>query len=189
MLPGVLRFEDGIELNQEIVIITTKGEAVALAIALMTSSTMAMCDHGCIAKLKRVIMERDLYPRKWGLGPKATVKKEMIKSGLLDKHGKPNDKTPATYLAQDVSRMSVSTPVKKESFVIPSEGPEEPALKRKLDASSPATAEPETKKKNKKKSLNVEEEVEAAQEVEEDSTDKKKKKKKKKSKSQDSDDE
>jgi len=30
MLPGVLRFEDGIELNSEIVIITTKGEAIAL---------------------------------------------------------------------------------------------------------------------------------------------------------------
>lgn len=30
MLPGVLRYEDGIEVNQEIVIVTTKGEAVAL---------------------------------------------------------------------------------------------------------------------------------------------------------------
>lgn len=30
MLPGVLRYEDGIEMNQEIVICTTKGEAVAL---------------------------------------------------------------------------------------------------------------------------------------------------------------
>ena len=30
MLPGVLRYEDGIELNQEIVILTTKGEAIAL---------------------------------------------------------------------------------------------------------------------------------------------------------------
>lgn len=30
MLPGVLRYEDGIELNEEIVIITTKGEAIAL---------------------------------------------------------------------------------------------------------------------------------------------------------------
>lgn len=28
MLPGVLRYEDGIELNQEIVVITTKGEAI-----------------------------------------------------------------------------------------------------------------------------------------------------------------
>lgn len=30
MLPGVLRYEDGIEINQEIVICTTKGEAIAL---------------------------------------------------------------------------------------------------------------------------------------------------------------
>lgn len=28
MLPGLLRYEDGIELNQEIVVITTKGEAI-----------------------------------------------------------------------------------------------------------------------------------------------------------------
>lgn len=28
MLPGVLRYEDGIELNQDIVVITTKGEAI-----------------------------------------------------------------------------------------------------------------------------------------------------------------
>jgi H/ACA ribonucleoprotein complex subunit 4 len=62
MLPGVLRYEDGIELNDEIVIVTTKGEAIALAIALMTTATMASCDHGVCAKLKRVIMERDTYP-------------------------------------------------------------------------------------------------------------------------------
>jgi len=30
MLPGVLRYEDGIEINEEIVIVTTKGEAIAL---------------------------------------------------------------------------------------------------------------------------------------------------------------
>jgi H/ACA ribonucleoprotein complex subunit 4 len=33
MLPGVLRYENGIELNEEIVIVTTKGEAVALGMA------------------------------------------------------------------------------------------------------------------------------------------------------------
>ena len=32
MLPGVLRYDDGIELNDEIVIVTTKGEAIALGI-------------------------------------------------------------------------------------------------------------------------------------------------------------
>lgn len=30
MLPGLLRYDDGIELNMEIVIVSTKGEAVAL---------------------------------------------------------------------------------------------------------------------------------------------------------------
>lgn len=42
---------------------------VVAAIALMTTAVIATCDHGIIAKIKRVIMERDTYPRKWGLGP------------------------------------------------------------------------------------------------------------------------
>jgi H/ACA ribonucleoprotein complex subunit 4 len=40
-----------------------------IGIALMTTAEMATCDHGVVAKIKRVIMERDTYPRKWGLGP------------------------------------------------------------------------------------------------------------------------
>lgn len=73
MLPGVLRYENGIELNEEVVVLTTKGEAIALGIALMTTTTMASCDHGIVAKIKRVVMERDTYPRKWGLGPKVIL--------------------------------------------------------------------------------------------------------------------
>ena len=46
---------------------TTKGEAIALGIAQMTTSVMATCDHGCVAKIKRVIMERDTYPRRYTL--------------------------------------------------------------------------------------------------------------------------
>lgn len=30
MIPGLLRYESGIELNQEVVMMTTKGEAIAL---------------------------------------------------------------------------------------------------------------------------------------------------------------
>ncbi|XP_041051651.1 H/ACA ribonucleoprotein complex subunit DKC1 [Carcharodon carcharias] len=97
MLPGLLRYEDGIEVNQEIVVITTKGEAICIAIALMTTAVISTCDHGVVAKIKRVIMERDTYPRKWGLGPKASQKKMMIKQGLLDKHGKPNGSTPESW--------------------------------------------------------------------------------------------
>lgn len=39
----------------------------------MTTAVMAACDHGNVAKVKRVIMERDTYPRKWGLGPKVRI--------------------------------------------------------------------------------------------------------------------
>ena len=38
MLPGVLRYSDGINLNDEIVIVTTKGEAIALGEWLLDRS-------------------------------------------------------------------------------------------------------------------------------------------------------
>ena len=59
MIPGLLRFADGIELNTEVVLMTTKGEAIAVGIAQMTTAVMATVDHGVVAKIKRVIMERD----------------------------------------------------------------------------------------------------------------------------------
>lgn len=77
---------------------TTKGEAIALGVAQMTTAVMATCDHGVVAKVKRVVMERDTYPRKWGLGPTAQSKKKLIAEGLLDKHGKPNEKTPPEWM-------------------------------------------------------------------------------------------
>tara|TARA_B100000513_G_scaffold189016_1_gene112437 strand:+ start:346 stop:1041 length:696 start_codon:yes stop_codon:yes gene_type:complete len=97
MLPGLLRFANGIEVNEEVVLMTTKGEAVATGIAQMTTADMANCDHGVVAKIKRVIMDRDTYPRRWGLGPRAQQKKQLIAEGKLDKHGKPNEKTPAEW--------------------------------------------------------------------------------------------
>nr|AGT16316.1 hypothetical protein SHCRBa_044_M03_R_30 [Saccharum hybrid cultivar R570] len=64
MIPGLLRFENDIETGEEVVLMTTKGEAIAIV----------------------------------GLGPVALKKKKMIAEGLLDKHGKPNEKTPAEWL-------------------------------------------------------------------------------------------
>ena len=98
MIPGLLRFADGIEVGDEVVMMTTKGEAIAVGIAQMTTAVMATVDHGIVAKIKRVIMERDTYPRKWGLGPVAQRKKALIKEGKLDKYGRANDATPADYL-------------------------------------------------------------------------------------------
>lgn len=189
MLPGVLRYEDGIEMDEEIVIVSTKGEAVALALAQMTTSTMATCDHGVVAKIKRVIMDRDTYPRKWGLGPKASKKKMMIKQGLLDKHGKPNENTPASYLAE-----LEAAPNKKPSELnIKVEVEEEGSRKRKHDVSgqsedlnasgllSPSAIKKEKKKKKKNKE---EAPAEESQPVDESTEVKKEKKKKKKDKEQ-----
>ncbi|XP_046464856.1 H/ACA ribonucleoprotein complex subunit 4 [Neodiprion pinetum] len=196
MVPGVLLYDDGIELNEEIVIVTSKGEAIALAIALMTSPTMTACDHGVAAKIKRVIMERDAYPRKWGLGPKASIKKRMIKEGKLDKHGKPNEQTPSDWLTSyvDYSKTDVN-------------GVEDATnRKRKLDPTTSSidasvaeetkdeeTASPKEKKKHKKdkKKKKVTEETDATETetpanaaTEETHVKKEKKKKKKKDKDQ-----
>jgi len=167
MLPGVLKYEDNIVLNEEIVIITTKGEAVCLAIALMTSSSIASCDHGVVARIKRVVMERDLYPRKWGLGKVAVLKKRLMKEGLLSEKGKPNEKTPAEWYKQ-------------------AEG-------GSIEEKANKVEEEETPvKKVKKEKRNLEEEKEqTAVEIDEENVElsEKKKKKKKKKKHEDDDDE
>lgn len=97
---------------------TTKGEAIALGIAQMSTVELSSCDHGVVAKVKRCIMERDLYPRRWGLGPVALEKKKMKSDGKLDvnhpsltgraalkanalqKYGRPNEATPAKWNAE-----------------------------------------------------------------------------------------
>jgi H/ACA ribonucleoprotein complex subunit 4 len=85
--------------HEEVVLITTKGEAIAIGIAQMSTVEMSTCDHGVVAKVKRCIMERDLYPRRWGLGPTAGEKKKLKASGKLDKFGRPNETTPAAWTA------------------------------------------------------------------------------------------
>lgn len=79
---------------------TTKGEAIAIGIAQMSTVEISTCDHGVVAKVKRCIMERDLYPRRWGLGPVALEKKKMKSDGKLDKYGRANEKTPAKWMSE-----------------------------------------------------------------------------------------
>lgn len=40
MIPGLLRYESGIEMNEEIVIMTTKGEAIALGESQLISNKL-----------------------------------------------------------------------------------------------------------------------------------------------------
>jgi len=135
MLPGVLRYESGIDINDEVVVMTTKGEAVCLGIALMTSSTISTVDHGCVAKIKRVVMERDTYPKSWGLGKAALHKKKLISEGKLDKYGKPNDSTPTDYVEGSVA-VDVKPKKAKVEAVAQVETPEKKKKKKKEESSS-----------------------------------------------------
>jgi len=161
-LPGVLRFENGIEVGEEVVLMTTKGEAIAIGHALMTSSTMATCDHGFVVRLKRVIMDRDVYPRRWGLGPMASVKKGLVKVGKLDKHGKPNDNTPAEWLKFIKSETPETiTPIPPSNPVLAEEVESKKRVRSESDSSEvkPETSAeiPVGEKKKKKKKIKIEE--------------------------------
>eukprot|EP00958_Prasinococcus_capsulatus_P019764 scaffold2482_cov407-Prasinococcus_capsulatus_cf.AAC.4 len=173
MLPGLLRFENGIEVNDEIVIITTKGEAVAVGIAQMTTAVMATCDHGVVAKIKRVLMERDTYPRRWGLGPVAQHKKKLVRTrqcpgsgarclmlttgmwlaflqiadGLLDKNGKPNEKTPAEWYRAAVKGQA-ETPSKAGDSK--KQGQDDDEAQEDKQENGEKTPKSEKKKKKKK---------------------------------------
>ncbi|KAK7084825.1 H/ACA ribonucleoprotein complex subunit 4, partial [Halocaridina rubra] len=172
MLPGVLRYENGIEIDEQIVICTTKGEAICIALAMMTTSTMSTCDHGVVAKIKRVLMDRDTYPRKWGLGPKALDKKRLIEKGMLDKHGKPNENTPSNWLSTYVDYRAkkdephARVPENSGSLSFTGNTPVEPR-KRKITEGSDSKLEtsvveesPSKKEKKKKKKRKEEKEME-----------------------------
>lgn len=164
MIPGLLRYADGIEVNDEVVMMTTKGEAIAVGIAQMTTSVMATCDHGEVARIKRVIMERDTYPRRWGMGPMAQKKKSLVKAGKLDKHGKPNESTPKDYLdTMGIDKDGQSLPVAAAPAAAPAaaaaEEPEASPVKKvkKVKKAKSADATPEKKVKKKRKKSEDEE--------------------------------
>eukprot|EP01102_Stenamoeba_stenopodia_P004794 TRINITY_DN1516_c0_g1_i1.p1 TRINITY_DN1516_c0_g1~~TRINITY_DN1516_c0_g1_i1.p1 ORF type:complete len:261 (-),score=84.50 TRINITY_DN1516_c0_g1_i1:129-911(-) len=154
MIPGLLSYDSGIELNDEVVLMTTKGEAIAIGIAQMTTAVMFNCDHGVVAKIKRVIMERDTYPRRWGLGPRAKAKKTLISQGKLDKYGRPNEATPSDWLqsyvdyTSTVNHNTATGAVVKASPVVENIVPE----KKTEKSESQESADGEKKKKKKKKS-------------------------------------
>lgn len=160
---------------------TTKGEAIAIGIAQMSTVELSTCDHGVVAKVKRCIMERDLYPRRWGLGPVAVEKKKLKSAGQLDKYGRTNEATPAKWkteykdynAVEDVTEESAAAqPVASA----PTPAAEEPAKEAEAD---------DDKKKRKHEDETAEEKAERKRKKKE----KKEKKERRKSKqAEDSDD-
>ena len=117
-----------------------------MGIAQMTTAVMATVDHGVVCKIKRVIMERDTYPRRWGLGPIAQRKKGLIKEGKLDKYGRKNDKTPADYLSLQGSVPAASSAASTEEVK-----KEKKAKKEKSSEEEAAGSDEEKREKNEKK--------------------------------------
>jgi len=136
LVPGILRYDDGILPNQDVVLMSPKGEAIALAIALLSSSEIKICDHGSVARPRRVIMERNLYPKQWGLGPVQEKKKQLVLSGKLTKWGQPNENTPKNwkeYLGATMSEVEQKIVDEKQTEV---SNDVEPAAKKPKDATA-----------------------------------------------------
>ncbi|KAL4064947.1 pseudouridine synthase [Scleroderma yunnanense] len=182
MIPGLLRYEADIAVNEEVVLMTTKGEAIALAIAQMSTVELATCDHGVVAKVKRCIMERDTYPRRWGLGPMALQKKKMVKEGKLGKHGeKIEGVTPAEWSKDyvDYNRDQPTAPT----------APAVPAVTSAISTPVLETKKDEKERKRKRKSEATESMADVSMVteatdalVDEDSVERKKRKKEKREK-------
>ena len=151
MLPGVLRYENTLEVGVECVLITTKGEAIALAIAQMATSTIATCDHGIVAKTKRVILDRDVYDKKWKLGPYSKKKDELKQAGQLDKYGRVSDKTPEAWkmLFGDPDKAVALSDVK--DAIKPQQGTEQPKEEISEKKRDKKKKDKKDKKKDKKK--------------------------------------
>jgi H/ACA ribonucleoprotein complex subunit 4 len=66
--PGILSVETGIEKSSMLAVFTLKGEAVALAKALLSTEEILDLKHGTVATLQRVLMPRGTYPKVWKSG-------------------------------------------------------------------------------------------------------------------------
>ncbi len=141
--------ESGIEHHEEIVLMTTKGEAIALAYAQMSTVEMSTCDHGVVAKVKRCIMERDLYPRRWGLGPVAQEKKKLKADGKLDKFGRTNDATPAKWTAGYQDYSAVDTNTAAAAAGVPATPKKDEVMTEVEVVETPATEDGDKKKRKK----------------------------------------
>jgi H/ACA ribonucleoprotein complex subunit 4 len=64
-IPGIIKLDLAIRRGDLIGVFTLKGEAVAIAEAIMTTDEMLDKDKGIAAKIKRVIMPQGKYPKKW----------------------------------------------------------------------------------------------------------------------------
>lgn len=63
--PGILQADDEIEMGEEIKLMTTKGELIAMGTAFMSGKEMIKKDKGAAIQTSKVFMEKTYYPSNW----------------------------------------------------------------------------------------------------------------------------
>jgi len=66
--PGILAAETGVTKDSMVAVLTLKGEAIALAKALLSTEEILNLKHDTVATLQRVVMPRGTYPKFWKSG-------------------------------------------------------------------------------------------------------------------------
>lgn len=131
-------------------------------------------------------MERDTYPRRWGLGPKASEKKKMVAAGKLDKYGKPNESTPSDWKQNYTDFSAIKeTYVSSDPDFLPSSKQAASAMKADAEGDNGMEVSEEERKRIKKEKKEKRKREEAAAEAEPEETEKDSKKKKHKKEKKD----
>ena len=65
MRPGVVSVAEDLGVGSEVLLVSLKGEAVAIAKMSQTSKVIPSMTQGEVAKPNCVLMKEDTYPRSW----------------------------------------------------------------------------------------------------------------------------
>ena len=65
MLPGIINIEAGISSGKELAVFTLKDELVGIVKLTVDSDKLSTMESGEVARPNMVLLNQDLYPRRW----------------------------------------------------------------------------------------------------------------------------
>ncbi len=71
-IPGIMAFTDDVEKDKRVILITRKGEAIAVALSKYTAEDLRSLDKGVATLTERVVMEKGIYPPMWKRSSEST---------------------------------------------------------------------------------------------------------------------
>jgi H/ACA ribonucleoprotein complex subunit 4 len=84
VVSGIIRAEKNIGKKDQVLLISLKGEAIAIGVAVSNMTILNnKSKYFCI--IQNIIMKKDEYPKKWGLGINQIKKKIYVECGFLEK--------------------------------------------------------------------------------------------------------